>query len=268
MTTTRTDSGKTKTNSLATRVGRGVLIFFYTGTLASAEPAHAQNGLADTPAPWTRNADGTANIATISVPAPDTRRPEVERWPDDSIRDRKTALSRRPSSARYDALIETVANEFQLDSRLLHAIIQVESNYDVQAISPKGAVGLMQVMPATARRFGFFDLTDPHVNVRAGAAYLKWLLGHFRSDLKLVIAAYNAGEGAVHRYGDRIPPYTETQNYVAQVLSGYQGRVQTPNMAAPSAASGYSPALNLLPLVGRLTSVMLSAPDSREDGVR
>lgn len=130
---------------------------------------------------------------------------------------------RRGASARqrWTAMVEQVAAEYAVDARLLHAVIQVESNYNAAAHSPAGALGLMQVIPSTGRRFGARDLLDPLQNLRAGTAYLVWLDRHFGGDLSLVLAAYNAGEGAVRRHGRRIPPYAETQSYVKRVRQVY-----------------------------------------------
>ena len=99
-------------------------------------------------------------------------------------------------------------------------MVAAESGYDPQAVSPKGAVGLMQLMPATAERFGVprAARTDPARNLRAGARYLGWLLNTFNGDLELALAGYNAGEGAVQKYGHQIPPYRETRNYVRRVI--------------------------------------------------
>lgn len=119
-------------------------------------------------------------------------------------------------------LIQQVAREQQLDPQLLHAVIAVESGYDSEARSPKGAQGLMQLMPDTAARFGVRDAFDPLQNIRGGARYLRWLQGQFKQDLHLVIAAYNAGEGAVSRYRNTIPPYPETRDYVNKVLARYR----------------------------------------------
>lgn len=118
-----------------------------------------------------------------------------------------------------DSLIDRVATEVSVSSRLLHAVIAVESNYDSRAVSPKGAKGLMQLMPDTAQRFGVRDPFDPEQNVRAGAAYLRWLLDMFAGDTRLALAAYNAGESAVIRSGNRIPDFAETQAYVPRVLA-------------------------------------------------
>lgn len=126
----------------------------------------------------------------------------------------------------YAAQTAAVGRDYDIDPDLLRAVMHVESRGDAAAISPKGARGLMQVMPATARRFGvrepLVELSDPMVNIRTGAAYLKTLQGRFGNNLELVLAAYNAGEGAVIKYGRKIPPYRETQGYVTSVLGRYQ----------------------------------------------
>lgn len=121
---------------------------------------------------------------------------------------------------RFVPVIEKVAQKYQLDPRLLHAVIRAESAYDPNAVSPKGAVGLMQLMPETAARYGIHDRYDPFKNVEAGARYLRDLLAAF-GDIRLAVAAYNAGEGAVRKYGNQIPPYLETREYVARVLKFY-----------------------------------------------
>ncbi|MDN0074743.1 lytic transglycosylase domain-containing protein [Crenobacter sp. SG2303] len=125
-------------------------------------------------------------------------------------------------AAQYRRLVEQTAREYNLDPELLHAIITVESGYTPGAVSPKGAVGLMQVMPATGERFGITALDNPKANLRAGSRYLKFLLTQFNQELPLVLAAYNAGEGAVQQYQNSIPPFPETRDYVAKVLAVYQ----------------------------------------------
>jgi soluble lytic murein transglycosylase-like protein len=119
------------------------------------------------------------------------------------------------------AQIEQSAQNNQLDKELIHAVIHVESAFKVQAKSYKGAQGLMQLMPATASRLGVKNSYDPAQNIEGGAKYLKELLTLFNNDLTLVIAAYNAGENAVIKYGNKIPPYKETQAYVPKVLNIY-----------------------------------------------
>lgn len=136
---------------------------------------------------------------------------EIERQLDDEVE----------LTQPWHALIFKVANEYQVDHHLIKAFIYHESRFKMHAASKKGAIGLMQVMPNTARRFGFSDLHNPEINLRAGTAYLKWLLTYFGNNVALAAAAYNAGEGAVKRYGG-VPPYQETQRYVANILGHYQ----------------------------------------------
>ena len=123
--------------------------------------------------------------------------------------------------SRFDQEVMSAARQAGLDPALVHAVIRVESAYRPHAISPKGAVGLMQVIPSTGRRFGIDDLLQPTANISAGTQYLSYLMRMFEGDLRLVLAAYNAGENAVLRHGRRIPPYLETQRYVPRVLSTY-----------------------------------------------
>lgn len=130
------------------------------------------------------------------------------------------SVGRAHPPAGMAALIERQATARGLDPALVHAVIQAESGYRADAVSAKGAVGLMQVMPATGRRFGVADLDNPEANLRAGTAYLGHLLARY--DLPLALAAYNAGEGAVLRHGGAIPPYPETRAYVAGVLRAYR----------------------------------------------
>ena len=113
-------------------------------------------------------------------------------------------------------LVDQVAERVGLDRKLAHAVVHTESNYQPLAISPKGAVGLMQVMPALVRHYGFEDPFDPTHNLEAGMKHLRGLLRRF--DIRRALAAYNAGEGAVTRYGG-VPPYRETQDYVRRILT-------------------------------------------------
>jgi soluble lytic murein transglycosylase-like protein len=122
----------------------------------------------------------------------------------------------------YVDMIARVAREQKVDAALIHAVVSAESAYNPAAKSPRGATGLMQLMPDTARRYGVTDLLNPLENLRAGAAYLKDLLSLFNNNLRLAVAAYNAGEGAVKRSGNRIPAYAETRAYVPRVMQLYQ----------------------------------------------
>ena len=119
-----------------------------------------------------------------------------------------------------DRIIFRAGGRHGIDPRFIHAVIWQESKYKPQAISHAGAQGLMQLMPATARRFGCTDPHDMAANVEAGTKYLSWLLKRFGGDVKLALAGYNAGEGAVDKYNG-VPPYDETQNYVRKIVANY-----------------------------------------------
>jgi soluble lytic murein transglycosylase-like protein len=127
----------------------------------------------------------------------------------------------RKNRQLHTPVIEELARRYRLDSALVHAVVTAESAYDAHAVSHKGAVGLMQLMPDTARRYGVADPRNPTENVRGGIRYLRDLLVQFRS-VALALAAYNAGENAVARYGNKIPPFPETQRYVLKVLDYYR----------------------------------------------
>jgi soluble lytic murein transglycosylase-like protein len=133
--------------------------------------------------------------------------------------------------AELDQLIINIGEAEGVDPRFIHAVIWQESKYDQQARSPVGAQGLMQLMPATARRFGCNDPNDAAENIAAGTKYLSWLLKRFDGNVELALAGYNAGEGSVDKY-DGIPPYRETQNYVRIITSRY-GMSRSPILATP-----------------------------------
>jgi soluble lytic murein transglycosylase-like protein len=125
-------------------------------------------------------------------------------------------------ATQYDSIIEHAAVSSALEPNLLRAVIVVESGFNSRAVSKRGAVGLMQLMPATASRFGVSNPYDARQNVHAGARYLKFLIDRFGHDIRLALAAYNAGEDAVERNGGQIPPYSETMAYVPRVLKIYK----------------------------------------------
>ncbi len=131
---------------------------------------------------------------------------------------------------RHAQLIQRLAPQFDVDARLALAIARAESNFDPRAVSPQNAMGLMQLIPDTATRFGVRNAFDPEQNVRGGLAYLRWLLERFNGDVALASAAYNAGEGTVERFGG-VPPYTETRDYVQRILHFYR----SPRHARPGA---------------------------------
>lgn len=160
------------------------------------------------------------------IPAPDTadgRQSIVIQPGSPSLTDaiRQTSASVAARVMALSPVIDEAADVADIDSALLMAVIDVESAGNPQAVSPKGATGLMQLMPGTGARHGASDLFDARQNVTAGARYLKELMRQF-GDLSLVLAAYNAGEGAVQKYGGQIPPYAETMSYVPKVLARYR----------------------------------------------
>jgi soluble lytic murein transglycosylase-like protein len=124
--------------------------------------------------------------------------------------------SRHPAQGPIADLVRTLAPQYRLDPDLVLAVVEMESNFDPTALSHKNAQGLMQLIPATAERFGVDDVWDPEQNLRGGMSYLRWLLDHFDGDIKLALAGYNAGEQAVRRYRG-IPPYAETREYVERI---------------------------------------------------
>jgi hypothetical protein len=152
-------------------------------------------------------------------------------------------------TAGLDEAVNRIAAQHSLPPQLIHSVIKVESNYNPRAISPKGAEGMMQLIPATARRFGVADSFNPMENIQGGAKYLKYLLNIYNNDYALALAAYNAGEGAVARYGG-VPPYQETQNYLHLVAdqlkklnqaSAVSGEAK-PGQAKATAPQGAGPA--------------------------
>ena len=137
---------------------------------------------------------------------------------------------------RYDDLIRQAATLYQIPEQLVRAVIKVESDYDPRAVSVSGARGLMQLMPDTAERLQVRDINDPHDNIFGGVRFLRILANSFNGDLDLTVAAYNAGEDAVMRYGG-IPPYAQTQKYVVKVTSFYRRYRTMPDLVEASLAS-------------------------------
>lgn len=174
--------------------------------------------------------------AEINIDAPDVA--QIKRSNTSSMQDYKIntdgayRLSNRsltdkkmPQSLRklpYDDEVLSAAEETEMEPALIHAIMTVESNHNLHAKSKRGAYGLMQLMPETARRFKVLDRKDPKQNILAGAKYLRELLTLYKGDVKLALAAYNAGPGAVQKYFGKIPPYKETMEYVPKVMKYYR----------------------------------------------
>jgi len=172
------------------------------------------------------------------------------------------SLELSPAFMAIKPYVRTAADANQLDMALLQAVIATESGFDPSAVSPKGAVGLMQVMPATAQRYGLASdrggsvaakLADPRTNINTGARYLRDLVNLFPGQLELAVAAYNAGEGAVQRAGNKIPNYKETQNYVRSVMHLY-------NRLNPQAQRAVAP-LQTARVRGEFHGIAASAPD-------
>jgi len=133
--------------------------------------------------------------------------------------------------AQYDAIIEAEAKSAGVQPNLLRAVIIVESGFNPRALSKRGAVGLMQLMPETAMRFGVSNRYDPRQNVRGGALYLGFLINRFSQNVRLALAAFNAGEDAVERNSGQIPPFSETREYVPKVLRIYQALTERQRQA-------------------------------------
>lgn len=170
---------------------------------------------------------GAEKLDMYRLPAREINEPTFE--------PRKPSVAPQLADKPFAKLIEGAAREAALDPALVHAVISVESAYNPAARSPKGAIGLMQLMPATAARYGVANAGhSPEVNLKAGTRYLSDLMQLFDNRTDLVLAAYNAGENAVLRYGLRIPPYRETQLYVPAVLAKYHAWRE----ALPVVASG------------------------------
>ncbi len=193
----------------------------------------------DPPAPEPVAASGTNTLAT---PLPPTRLLAL--------------FDASPSFTSVRQILRDASSAHDIDYELLQALIATESGFNASAVSPKGAIGLMQLMPDTARRYGVDTdrhgalerkLTDPKVNIRAGTRYLRDLINMFPGQIELALAAYNAGEGAVMRAGNQIPNYKETQNYVKNVLGLYWG-LKPP--APPVAATPRYPNSRVRPAIG------------------
>ena len=145
---------------------------------------------------------------------------------------RKPRINFRDKDAnrkRFSSRIAEVSRRYQVPEALIHAVIAIESAYDPNAVSRAGAVGLMQLMPATAKRYGVANRRDPTANLTGGTRYLRDLLLRFDSNLELVLAGYNAGENAVEKFGNQIPPFAETQSYVSKVMKLYSQQFAEPS---------------------------------------
>jgi soluble lytic murein transglycosylase-like protein len=187
----------------ALRVAAALLLFL----VAAARPASAQIFS------W-RDANGSLVLSNV---APGTNPGIASYEVADSDAIRVTRPVAPETSRRFDDVIDEHASRNGVRTDLVRAVIQVESGFNPRAVSTKGAMGLMQLMPATARRLGVANPFDPDQNVRGGVAYLRELLDRYDGDERLALAAYNAGPGAVDRHGQTVPPFRETRDYVSRI---------------------------------------------------
>ena len=144
-----------------------------------------------------------------------------EKMAQDKPKDEIEKTTFKNSKENIETLIEKYAQKNNLDPDFIKAVVKQESGFNPDATSKCGAMGLMQLMPQTAKGLGVTDAYDPEQNIEGGVKYLKSMMNRFNNDPKLALAAYNAGPGAVQRYGD-VPPYRETQNYVKNILASYE----------------------------------------------
>lgn len=185
-------------------------------TYGLAQPAHATIY-------WFTDENGVAHFSNVPtdkryVPFTAANDPVVKK----TIPGTRDRRSDTPAKVQYGAIIEEIARIHALESALIHAVVSAESAYNATAVSKKGAAGLMQLMPDTARRYGATDRFDPVQNLHAGTRYLSDLLKMFNGNVSLALAAYNAGENNVVKYGNQIPPFQETRMYVPKVLDLYR----------------------------------------------
>lgn len=206
------------------KITRPVALVFAAAVLA-ATPGIAAEYASTAASPYRLNIEqpGVYRLNAKGAYAP-TRAPAPAREPE---------MPAQYADKPFAAQIQSAARKAAIDPALVHAVIFVESRYNPAALSPKGAIGLMQVLPETAARYGVSNPGfSPEANLQAGTRYLSDLMQLFDNRLDLVLAAYNAGENAVLRYGQRIPPYRETQLYVPAVLAKYREWQQLPVVVA------------------------------------
>jgi hypothetical protein len=194
---------------------------------------------------WEGNAASNSDI-TVLAPVPLPTNTEVQQ-------PKALQTAEDQTSERYRPLVESIARRNGVDPNLIDAMIRTESNYNPWAVSPKGAIGLMQLIPETGRRFGVQNFFDPQQNIEGGVRYIKYLLEMFDGNVDLSLAAYNAGENLVARLG-RIPPYPETRNYVQKIRAFYV-KPSTASLASSLKGEPISPANPVdAPKIGQVIS--------------
>jgi soluble lytic murein transglycosylase-like protein len=179
----------------------------------AAKPRLAQWDLTDAELPGEPECVLSGQMLARTLPR---SRPAAAAPPPAKTQSTAPRMASHPKRREVEGLVRDLAPGYGLNPELVLAVIEVESNFNAKAKSHKQAQGLMQLIPATAKRFGVSDPWDPHQNLKGGMAYLRWLLDHFDGNLRLALAGYNAGEQAVRRHGG-VPPYSETQNYVKRI---------------------------------------------------
>ncbi|MBI3654732.1 MAG: lytic transglycosylase domain-containing protein [Acidobacteria bacterium] len=205
---------------------------------ASAEPSKVSSTLKDAP---TKALTQSASPTPILIP----NAPMVQTF---------TAELGTTGNPAYDVMVRQSAAKYGVDPNLVFALMKQESGYNSRAVSYKGACGLMQLMPGTARRFGVTNIFDPAQNIDAGVRYLRFLLDMFNGDVQLALAGYNAGENAVVNSGYQIPRYRETQNYVKVISAKYSRNKHAAKASAPTAAPTKPVAPEALNAKGRLSN--------------
>jgi soluble lytic murein transglycosylase-like protein len=184
-----------------------------------------------------RTQEASMLVDGTSAPEPATAARTPGSAPSQHAGKSATTVAARPLP-EIRGIVDRAASRHKLSPALLDAVILAESNYDARAVSPKGAIGLMQLLPTTGQRFGARDLFSVEQNVDAGASYLRWLMAMFDNHLDLVLAAYNAGERSVIDAGCRIPAYPETQAYVKRILDDLARRGAGPRRGEDGFAGG------------------------------
>ena len=194
-----------------------------------AKPVAAtRNSTARTRSPKKTDAARNAEVLTPSLSSSALVQPTVMSSPTSA--DLSSLRGFTTGNAQVDGYLIASGTKNGVDPLLLYSVMHQESSFKAHAVSPKGARGLMQLMPGTAVRFGVTNIFDPKQNIEGGARYLRFLTDRFNGELNLILAGYNAGEGAVEKYGWRVPPYAETQEYVRRIARRYS-LIQDPNAA-------------------------------------
>ncbi len=213
------------------------------GIKIHTEPVRHQPLVAKTASGSKRS--GVAAVSTDAMPSTSVQRTSLTFEPVTAGSLASSLRGFTTGNAQVDGYITDSATRHGLDPLLIYSVMHQESSFKQRAISHKGARGLMQLMPGTAARFGVTNIFDPKQNIDAGSRYMKFLLNRFQGNLSLALAGYNAGEGAVDKYGWRIPPYAETQEYVRRISRRYN-LLRDPNAAiyAPTVSRSQVARLN------------------------